>query len=74
MSYQLLKTGFSDLRLMTDLRVVEDGHTVVQVSGLLGERVLRALGLGFFFFFPHYKEAPWMMIVVGSRQGPDNLI
>lgn len=67
-----LKTGFSDLRLTADLRVVEDGHTVVQVSGLLGERVLRALRLG--FFFPRYKEAPWMMIVVGSRQGPDNLI
>lgn len=57
---------------MADLRVVEDGHTVVQVSGLLGEHVLRALRLG--FFFPRYKEAPWMMIVVGSRQGPDNLV
>lgn len=59
---------------MSYLRVVEDGHTFVQASGLWGEAQMIALGLELFLFLPHNKKALWLGICGRGRQGPDNLI
>lgn len=59
---------------MSYLRVVEDGHTFIQASGLWGEAWLIGLGLELFLFLPHNKEALWLGISGWCRQRPDNLI
>lgn len=44
---------------MSHLRVVEDGHTFFQASGLWGEAQLIVLRLKFFLFLSNDKEALW---------------
>ena len=56
------------------LRVVEDGHTVIQFSGFLGETKLSGFGLELFLFFSNDKAALWLIIRGGGGKWPDNFI